>query len=157
MKGGSDSGLFTLFQTIHNSWSWAFFTESLLMLPIAILCFFLPFTWRPERAPIEVEEEEDTVTVAADGDGEDSQLDPRIEERIAMALLQDRDEQVQAAAKHMTVKEEFLAIIKRPIYLLNVAGYAANTGMMIGVSTFGSGMLMEFGYVVYPENGGTCN
>ena len=48
-------------------------------------------------------------------------------------------------ARHISVKDELLAIIKRPVYVLTILGYAANTGMMIGVSTFGSALLLEFG------------
>jgi len=41
---------------------------------------------------------------------------------------------------------ELKAVIVRPVFVLTALGYAANTGMMIGISTFGSGMLLEFGY-----------
>jgi hypothetical protein len=40
-------------------WAWAFWVESLVMLPVSLACFALPFTWRPERPPIEDEDEED--------------------------------------------------------------------------------------------------
>lgn len=50
----------------------------------------------------------------------------------------------------MSILEELKAIISRPIFVLIVLGYAANTGMMIGVSTFGSALLLEFGYVPSP-------
>lgn len=43
--------------------------------------------------------------------------------------------------------QEVRAILCRPIFLLIMLGYAANTGMMMGVSTFGSALLMEFGCV----------
>lgn len=45
-----------------------------------------------------------------------------------------------------TVKEELLALLGSPIYLCIVAGYAAQTGTVIGLSTFGSSFLIGLGY-----------
>ena len=139
----------SLFATSSWGWAWAFYVESLLMLPVAVLAFFLPFTWRPERAPIEEEEEgEDGVGLGGDmkhaeeqGGGDDEEAERRRSlERHAAA-----DARVAARSAHMTLKEEFLAVVRRPVYVLNVLGYAATTAMMIGVSTFGSALLLEFG------------
>ena len=142
----------SLFATSSLGWAWAFYVESLLMLPVALLCFFLPFTWRPERAPIEEEEEDDDETaVVAEGDdvkrGEPGKNGEERERRLSLERHAPEDARVVAAAAHMSLKDEFLAVVKRPVYLLNVFGYAATTGMMIGVSTFGSALFLEFGCV----------
>lgn len=48
--------------------------------------------------------------------------------------------------KHQTAWEEFKAVVASPIFVLTALAYAASTGVMIGLSTFGSAMLLEFGY-----------
>jgi MFS transporter, Spinster family, sphingosine-1-phosphate transporter len=142
----------SLFATSSWGWAWAFYVESILMLPVAVLCFFLPFTWRPERAPIEEEEvgggEGAGLVIAGEvksgeeGEGEEAERRRSLERHAAA------DAMARAAGAHMTLKEEFLAVVRRPIYLLNVFGYAATTAMMIGISTFGSALLLEFGCVL---------
>ena len=134
----------SLFANSSAGWPWAFFVESLLMLPVATLCFFLPFTWRPERAPIEEEEEEAEAEEEEElVQGASPAEDVKREREHAAAA----DARVRAAARHMSIREEFFAVAKRPIYLLNVFGYAANTAVMIGISTFGSALFLEFGCV----------
>jgi hypothetical protein len=45
-----------------------------------------------------------------------------------------------------SIWEEVKVITKRPIYLCLIIGYAAQTGALIGISTFGSAFLMGLGY-----------
>lgn len=42
--------------------------------------------------------------------------------------------------------DEFLAVVKMPVYDTVCAGYAAQTGALIGISTFGSAFLMGIGF-----------
>lgn len=46
----------------------------------------------------------------------------------------------------MTLFQEASVVLSRPLWCLNAVGYAANTGMMIGVSTFSSKILLDFGF-----------
>jgi MFS family permease len=48
----------SLFARSSLGWGGAFFVEALVMLPIAIGAFFLPFNWRPER-PVHAEADAD--------------------------------------------------------------------------------------------------
>ncbi len=172
-----------LFASSSLTWSWAFYAESLLMLPGTIMCFFLPFTWRPERAPIEEDDDAMVDEEAEEKEGAGKLVN--VAATVA-ARHEEADARVQAEARHITVAEEFCAIVRRPIYILNSLGYAANTGvrvtwmvgglggrgkrhvvlapppcppahhhhhhhhhhhqMMIGVSTFGSKLLLEYGF-----------
>lgn len=136
-----------MFATSSLGWAWAFYVESLLMLPVAALCFFLPFTWRPERAPIEDEDDEDNEAEDVKT-GESGVNGEERERRLSLERHAPEDARVRATAAHMSLKDEFLAVVRRPVYLLNVFGYAATTGMMIGVSTFGSALFLEFGCVL---------
>lgn len=45
-----------------------------------------------------------------------------------------------------TVFEEFGVVFSRPLFIFLVAGYAAQTAMLIGLSTFGSAFMMGMGY-----------
>lgn len=45
-----------------------------------------------------------------------------------------------------TVLEEFGAVLSKPLFLCLVAGYAAQTATLIGLSTFGSSLLMGLNY-----------
>lgn len=45
-----------------------------------------------------------------------------------------------------TLIEEFGIVFSKPLFLCLVAGYAAQTAMLIGLSTFGSAFMMGLGY-----------
>lgn len=45
-----------------------------------------------------------------------------------------------------TVFDEFGVVFSRPLFIFLVAGYAAQTAMLIGLSTFGSAFMMGMGY-----------
>lgn len=145
-----------LFAASSWTWSGAFWMESLLMCPFALACFFLPFTWRPERAPIE----EDDVGEVLEGEGEvgvrgaaavmavpvDGNSSGILGGQQQLQLQQQQEEEVVEEARHMTMFQEACIVLRRPIFLLNALGYAANTGMMIGVSTFSSKIFLDFGF-----------
>ncbi|EKU20821.1 major facilitator superfamily, partial [Nannochloropsis gaditana CCMP526] len=142
-----------------SPWTWAggFWVASFLMLPFAVTCFLLPFTWRPERAPIEGDDvrTDGDLKIAAkkasrDKNGTDSaELHSvtrhdallRHEQEVSVA-----DAEAQFEARHMSLLREACVVLRRPVFLLNAFGYAANTGMMIGASTFSSKIMLDFGF-----------
>ena len=59
---------------------------------------------------------------------------------------QDRKQEITQAKDAPTILEELKAVFSRPIYVLIALGYAAQTGALIGISTFGSAFLMGLGF-----------
>lgn len=57
------------------------------------------------------------------------------------------DDELDSPPEHAPgIFEETVAIFKRPMYVIVALGYAAQTGSLIGVATFGSAFLMGLGY-----------
>ena len=57
------------------------------------------------------------------------------------------DDEDESKSEHKPgILEELVTIFKRPMYVIVALGYAAQTGSLIGVATFGSAFLMGLGY-----------
>ena len=68
----------------------------------------------------------------------------------------DRKDAIVEARKAPTILEELRAVFSRPIYVLIALGYAAQTGALIGISTFGSAFLMGLGYFGSETEASSC-
>lgn len=142
-------------------WAWAFFCEAIVALPFVASLFVLHDDSgvgggapRPNRsmsielvsvgievevevanpmAPAELDDEPNSAKSVESGDTDD-----------------DHPAAPPAARKHsmqsITWKEEFLAVIDKPVYVCIVCGYASQVAVLIGLSTFGSAFIMGLGY-----------
>lgn len=107
-------------------WQWAFFIESMIMFPM--VCFLLlvapgfPVMTHPESSTHDLE----------------------------YSLIDTKDgvkaNRHEFSSRKPSVWNEFKQVLKSPIYLCLTFGYAAQTGSLIGISTFGSSFLMGLGF-----------
>jgi MFS transporter, Spinster family, sphingosine-1-phosphate transporter len=104
-------------------WEWAFYIEVIIMAPFVIFMYCIAPGFPP-------------LSHAGASDLEYSLIDSK--------------EDVKALRPEMhgapSVWSEFREVIRSPIFLCLVCGYAAQTGALIGVSTFGSAFLMGLGF-----------
>jgi MFS transporter, Spinster family, sphingosine-1-phosphate transporter len=117
---------------------WAFFIEGCLMVPFVLYLFTVS-----HRYP--------TLTTRK------KSASDSITEQVTDNLLNndkqyDRDDidsvnhKINEHEPRPSIIEELRAIFKRPMYITVALGYAAQTGSLIGVATFGSAFLMGLGF-----------
>lgn len=137
-------------------WQWAFFIESFLMAPFVVYLFSAS-----PRYP--------TLTGVSSGAEENASTSNNLNQDLLTAeekknisaggpagggrtVSAAKDEAHEAP----TILEELKAIFSRPIYVCIVAGYAAQTGALIGISTFGSAFLMGLGFFDTEMEASSC-
>ena len=156
-------------------WPWAFILEAVAMAPFVLFLFaaspFYPSLTttllRHGNAKNQSETTDQDEEEGADAEGRLKQdLLTEDERRVAVAsqaagdtnrgslgdassaldAKEDRKQEIREAKEAPTILEELRAVFSRPIYVLIALGYAAQTGALIGISTFGSAFLMGLGF-----------
>eukprot|EP00606_Chrysophyceae_sp_TOSAG23-5_P000214 GSChrysophyteH2.ASY1.ANO1.1442.1 assembled CDS len=114
---------------------WAFIIEMCLMLPFVVYVFSVSprYPTLTTRKPM--------------GEGSISISDLTSDPSEKLLSSKHLDDELDSPSEHAPgIFEETVAIFKRPVYVIVALGYAAQTGSLIGVATFGSAFLMGLGY-----------
>ena len=131
---------FSSFMSTGPGWQWAFFIEAIFMGPFIVFLFAAS---RQYPMLIGTPEESTTHTNSFDSTyvehSNSMSNQPSSSASASPATIQTHE-------NSPTMLEEFYAVCSSNIYLALVAGYAAQTGALIGVSTFGSAYLMGLGF-----------
>ena len=112
-------------------WQYAFFFEGFIMIPFVLFLFAISPGFPVDSHPLhelEYSLVDNKEVNNVRGDKFESDLTP------------DRNHRTPS------VFDEFRALLKSSVYVLLTLGYAAQTGALIGVSTFGSSFLMGLGF-----------
>jgi MFS family permease len=126
-------------------WQWAFFGEALMMVPFLIFVYLKApqfplvdhnLSHFPLKGP-------DSSALAPLLDKGSHASDGPRDEKKRLSLTPSKD---RAAPPPPKVMDELMAVVRLPVYDSVCAGYAAQTGSLIGISTFGSAFLMGMGY-----------
>lgn len=109
-------------------WGFAFFIEGLLMFPFVVLCFMIA----PQYKPLTQEQQEQDAPLLIDTEG----------------MRRSRGDLSVLERKHTAPSawDEAKIVLTNPQFLSVSLGYAAYTGSLIGLSTFGSAFLMGLGH-----------
>jgi MFS transporter, Spinster family, sphingosine-1-phosphate transporter len=149
-------------------WQWTFFIEAILIFPFLLFLFSILPRFPHVKAgvrhfiPVNVQDDEEIVPIiipsssqqeitirlslssaAADEDENDSSVFPLLQRGKEENEFYDNDNDEEGPPN---IVEEVKAICQYPCYLYICAGYAAQTGALIGLSTFGSAFLMGLGF-----------
>eukprot|EP00605_Chrysophyceae_sp_TOSAG23-4_P002352 GSChrysophyteH1.ASY1.ANO1.2600.1 assembled CDS len=100
---------------------WAFFIEGVLMIPFVLIT------------------EQVTEKLLNTPQVSPGHYDPDDIDSI-------NNKNIDSVAHRLSMIDEMVAIFSRPLYVIVALGYAAQTGSLIGVATFGSAFLMGLGY-----------
>jgi len=136
-------------------WQWAFWIEGMAMVPFCIFFYLTKHYFKRECDMLKDDEEKriaesdnqseagsvtaaDLVSGQAQGEAQVSKVE------AAGNALDDGEDPVNDDAP--SVWDELCIVIKSPIYVLVTLGYAAQTGSLIGLSTFGSSFIMGLGF-----------
>lgn len=150
-------------------WQWAFYIEGLLMIPfvfytLAVAPYF-PAVSESEKGKSGGLLDQQISRRSSEG----SEVSPfsTAEKHVNLSLrkVKPRDEEVDSKItvltnvinedlcviehkpnKPPTLGEELFAIVRRPVFLCLSAAYAAETFMLIGLSTFGSAFIIGLGF-----------
>jgi MFS transporter, Spinster family, sphingosine-1-phosphate transporter len=143
-------------------WQWTFFLEAILICPFLLFLFSILPRFPHVKAgvrhfiPVNAKDDEEIVPIIATSLSTDQQevtirlhLSEDDENDSVFPLLQKGKEEGEFGdydEAPPNILEEVKAICQYPCYLYICAGYAAQTGALIGLSTFGSAFLMGLGF-----------
>mmetsp|Transcript_21017 Transcript_21017/g.30343 ORF Transcript_21017/g.30343 Transcript_21017/m.30343 type:complete len:537 (-) Transcript_21017:145-1755(-) len=150
-------------------WQWAFFLEAVLIFPFLVFVFLIcprfPHLKPGVRhfPPVNENDYEEIVPIPPNSEAEAGVKDALKHDEATTSLLSsiEDDNLAQEQGKDVDVKldpdldqeehppnlyEEVKLICRYPCYLFITAGYTAQTGALIGLSTFGSAFLMGLNY-----------
>ena len=137
-------------------WQWCFFIESIIIFPFLIFIFFIRSKFPHLKPgirhflPVNKRDEEEIVPILLpiesinnqENDQENDATFPLLEKIGKVEEFPDENDD----EKPPKLLEEVKTICQYPCYLYICIGYAAQTGALIGLSTFGSAFLMGLGY-----------
>jgi MFS family permease len=136
-------------------WQWAFFLEAFMMAPFVFYLFAASPRYPTLTGVSGVED-----NAGASNNLNQDLLSPEEKKNMAAgggggqsATATPVDEEAHNAP---TIWAELKAIFSRPIYVCIVMGYAAQTGALIGISTFGSAFLMGLGFFDTEMEASSC-
>ncbi len=131
---------------------WAFIFECFMMAPFVLYLFAVSPRYPSLNAPKKQEGglagEDAEALMAYDRDDIDSVNNKSRKGSEDGHIVASNELLAADASKHTrpSIWQELVAIYSRPVYICIVLGYAAQTGSLIGVSTFGSAFLMGIGF-----------
>lgn len=138
-------------------WQWAYWIEGILMLPFAVLCFFIPFRLKSKRS--DGEENVDHTSKVVDLNSHfQSERDVNDPLEIDDMGIDDAASPVQARllgeptedSGTTQTKKNICAVMKivlcNKIFFLNSMGYAGYNATIAGLSAFGSLFMISFQY-----------
>ena len=128
-------------------WAWAFILEACMMAPFVVFLFFASPRYPSLTSTANADGK--VISNSAGGDKKGAEVRTPLQDTTSY----DRDDidslnndQMGNHEEVPSIIEELKAIFSRPVYVLIVLGYGAQTGSLIGLSTFGSSFLMGLGY-----------
>jgi MFS family permease len=125
-------------------WPYAFFIESILMAStLPFLHSITPFYPREVSISSKIKEEK------SEDDEKNNILTPTPNKTQPVEInhsYNSHPSPLSPSESQPTLLQELNVLIRTPIYLCTVAGYAAQTGSVIGLSTFGSSFMIGLGY-----------
>jgi MFS transporter, Spinster family, sphingosine-1-phosphate transporter len=140
-------------------WQWAFFLEAVLIFPFLLFLFFIRTRFPHVKAgvrhfkPVNEKDDEEIVPIPQTGDNEVTvRLSLQDDEAsIPLFAREEREDKFEQpwegqAEDPPNLFEEIRIVCQFPCYIYITLGYAAQTGALIGLSTFGSSFLMGLGY-----------
>ena len=164
------------------NWSWAFFIEAMIIFPLFLFVCAVSHRFPHVKAGVrhfafvnELDDEEivpltqssnapteqkGSVLTLSEGDDEDEYSDVTTPLTLAESRTHSSKEEycldVTADAPPSSVWEEVKTVCQFPCYVYIVAGYTAQTGALIGLSTFGSAFIMGLDYFDSEVQSSTC-
>lgn len=140
-------------------WQWAFFIEAMLIFPFLLFLLSILHRFPYVKAgvrhfiPVNPKDDEEIVPIIHPSSSIDQEITIRLslsddgENDSVFPLLQKgKEEEFDDYESPPNLVEEVKLICQYPCYLYICAGYAAQAGALIGLSTFGSAFLMGLGY-----------
>jgi predicted MFS family arabinose efflux permease len=135
---------------------WAFIFECFMMAPFVVYLFSVSPRYPSLNKPAKKQGLADEDSEALIGGNYDRDDIDSINNKSAKGSDDENTRDTEASMdstgdaikKHSqpSMWQELVAIYSRPVYICVVLGYAAQTGSLIGVSTFGSAFLMGIGF-----------
>jgi MFS family permease len=119
-------------------WQWGFFVEGLIMFPFVIFLYAMSPSF-----PLVGPNEKHFPIIRGRRKNSFAEANHALDSPTAQKIAAMSDTHEKQPPK---VLDEFLAVIKLPVYDCICFGYAAQTAALIGISTFGSAFLMGMGY-----------
>jgi MFS family permease len=116
-----------------TDWSLAFYLEALMMAPLMLICFILPKNIHKQRIPDS--EVDNILRVSFDENDTNTESE-----------MNDEDMFEVGGDAGLTILDEVLICVKRPLFVWSMLGYAAYSGGIIGFSTYGPQFVMGLGY-----------
>ena len=162
------------------NWSWAFFIEALIIFPLFLFCWSITSRFPHVPAGVRhfefVNEKDDEAIVPIVNPDDDhiihsstfanDNIDDSNVYADASTPLTLHDSQPNSSkgeysldeinSSPPSVLEEVKAVCQYPCYVHIVAGYTAQTGALIGLSTFGSAFIMGLDYFDSEVQASTC-
>lgn len=137
-------------------WQWAFFLEALLIFPFVVFLFLIRHRFPHVKPgvrhfkPVNEKDDEEIVPIPQTGDSEVTVRLSLQDDEATEPLFcrQDKSEDCPDIQEEEppNLVEEIRTVCQFPCYLYITGGYAAQTGALIGLSTFGSSFLMGLDY-----------
>eukprot|EP01038_Epipyxis_sp_PR26KG_P009541 gene9541-12851_t len=148
-------------------WQWCFFIEGITMTPFVIYIYSISSYYPCERYENDSEDPIEDVnssllpSTASNDDLEHdlegteyNSLHDRNDNKISTSIRKSKDELINNdnisnksnIVNPPTLYEELVFILSRPVYVSLILGYAAQSGALIGFSTFGSSFMLALGY-----------
>jgi predicted MFS family arabinose efflux permease len=159
--------VYSSFMSDSLGWQWAFFFEAVFMFPFVLFLFYVSPAYprlelgggKQNKRKTESRSYSAKQSPLHDNTGDSTQTSSGLLQSATLneSLLSDDDSSVNSDNHEPpSICEELSAIFSRPVYLCIVFGYAAQTGSLIGISTFGSSFLMGLGFFNTETEASSC-
>ena len=158
--------VYSSFMSDSLGWQWAFFFEAVFMFPFVLFLFYVsPAYPRLELGGKDSKIKTESMSYPTkqsplhDSTTDSTHTSSGLLQSATLneSLLSDDDSSVSSDNHEPpSICQELYAIFSRPVYLCIVFGYAAQTGSLIGISTFGSSFLMGLGFFNTETEASSC-
>ena len=138
-------------------WQWAFWIEGLVMVPFVLFFYYTKHYFKRECDNIKDDEEqrsdervgvdkmENVKNPVHDRNNEAKTMKVGPDSGAEARVLHD-DGELAVSEDAPNIWDEVKIVTSSPIFVMVTLGYAAQTGALIGLSTFGSSFVMALGY-----------
>ncbi len=134
-------------------WQWAFWMEGMAMAPLAFFLFRSSSRFPKEDDMVKRDKEEHLRLLLQRGEQGNSSLSNNSsvgketkKEYLGEETTDIDDSSDDDVDKKPSILEEIKVVTSSTVFCLVTLGYAAQTGVLIGLSTFGSAFIMGLGY-----------
>jgi predicted MFS family arabinose efflux permease len=130
-------------------WEYAYFVEGAIILPCVFFLFYFAAEYPCESVALRLDliaekNAEKQARLAENEEGVGSTRDGNVQGMTSSSTLED-DELIGEYEKP-SIWSEIKVVLDSPVYCCICLGYAAQTGSLIGLSTFGSAFLLGLGF-----------